>query len=74
MRGKSVNVKARGKRSERNVIVRAGQPVAPPPLLRNIKKRSTPLDDPLLRVEEYGYDGSIGPTTNTAIDNTVCGI
>jgi hypothetical protein len=39
-----------------------------------MKRRSIPLDDPLLRVDEYSYDGPIGPTTNRDIDDTVCGV
>lgn len=74
MRGKTVNMKVRGKLGERNVNVRAGQPAAPPRLQRAIKKRSTPVDDPLLRVKEYAYDGSIGPTANKDIDSTVCSV
>lgn len=35
---------------------------------------SVPLDDPLLRVDEYRYDGAIGPTTDLDIDSTVCGV
>ena len=33
-----------------------------------------PLDDPLLRVDEYSYDGPIGPTTSRDIDGIVCGV
>jgi hypothetical protein len=41
---------------------------------RKMKKRFTTLDDPLLQVNEYGFDGPIGPTTNSDIDSTVCGV
>lgn len=65
---------AQVERGERIVIARAGTPVAELRPYREAKKRSRPLDDPLLRVEEYCYDGPIGPTTNEDIDRTVYGI
>ena len=65
---------ARVERGERIVIARAGKPVAELRPARKLKKRSRPLDDPLLRVEEYSYDGPIGPTANEDIDRTVYGI
>ena len=65
---------ARVERGERIVIARAGVPVAELRSARKAKKRARPLDDPLLRVEEYCYDGPIGPTTNEDIDRTVYGI
>lgn len=58
---------------ERVVIARAGKPVAELQPLRRPKRRSITLEDPLLRVDEYSYDGPIGPTTNRAIDSTVNG-
>lgn len=84
MRGNTVNITdaktrlsrliARVERGERIVIARAGKPVAELRPVPKMKKRSIPLDDPLLRVDEYSYDGPIGPTTNRNIDGTVCGI
>jgi prevent-host-death family protein len=84
MRGKTVNIAdakkhlsrliARVERGERIVIARAGKPVVELRPVRKMKKRSIPLDDPLLRVDEYSYDGPIGPTTNRDIDCTVCGV
>ncbi len=65
---------ARAERGERIVIARAGMPVAELRPVRKAKKRSRPLDDPLLRVEEYSYGGPIGPTTNEDIGRTVYGI
>ena len=65
---------ARAERGERITIARAGKPVAllgPPPKSR---RRSTPVDDPLLRVDEYSFDGPIGTTTNADIDRIVYGI
>lgn len=84
MREKSVNIAdakthlsrliARVERGERIVIARAGRPVAELRPVRKLKKRAIPLNDPLLRVGEYAYDGPIGPTTNRDIDATVCGV
>ncbi|HEV2270196.1 MAG TPA: type II toxin-antitoxin system prevent-host-death family antitoxin [Steroidobacteraceae bacterium] len=84
MRGKTVSIAdakthlsrliARVELGERIVITRAGKPVVELRPARKRKKRSISLDDPLLRVDEYSYDGPIGPTTNRDIDGTVCGI
>jgi prevent-host-death family protein len=65
---------ARVERGERIVIARAGKPVAELRPARKMKKRFIPLDDPLLRVDEYSYHGPIGPTTNRDFDSTVCGV
>lgn len=62
---------ARVERGERIVIARGGRPVAELRPVRTAKKRSRPLDDPLLRVEEYSYDGPIDPAVNEDIDRTV---
>lgn len=59
---------------ERTVIARAGAPVAKLRPVRKMKKCAIPLDDPLLRVDEYSCDGPIDPTTNPDIDSTVCGV
>jgi len=84
MRGKTVNINTaktqlsrlivRVERGERIVITRAGKPVAELRPVRKTKRRAIPLQDPLLRVDEYSYDGPIGPTTNREIDSTVCGV
>jgi prevent-host-death family protein len=84
MRRKTVNIAdakthlsrliARVERGERIVIARAGKPVAELRPARKMKKRSITLDDPLLQVNEYSFDGPIGPTTNSDIDSTVCGV
>lgn len=52
---------ARVEQGERVVITRAGKPVAELRPPGKVKKRSKLLDDPLLRVDEYSYDGPIGP-------------
>jgi len=84
MRGKIVNINdvkarlhrliARVERGERIVIARAGKPVAELRPVRKLRTRSVPLDDPLLRVEEYSHDGPIGPTADRDINSTVCGV
>lgn len=85
MSGKTINIHdaktqlsrliARVERGERIVIARAGKPVAELRATRSTaRKRSGPLDDPLLHVEEYSYDGPIGPTANEDIDRIVYGI
>jgi hypothetical protein len=53
---------------------RAGKPTAELRFARKIKNRSCSLDDPLLRVQEYGYDGPTGSTANDNINRTVYGI
>lgn len=83
MRGKTVDIAdakahfsrliARVQRGERIVIARAGKPVAELRPVRKLKRRSVPLDEPLLRVDEYSYGGPIGPTTSRDIDSTVYG-
>lgn len=55
---------ARVEQGERILIARAGKPVAGLRPLRRAKKRSKPLDDPLLRVDEYSYDGPISPAAD----------
>lgn len=56
------------------MITRAGKPVAELRPAREVKKRTKPLDDLLLRVEEYSYDGPIGSTANEDIDSDINGI
>lgn len=58
-------------RGERIVIARAGRAVAELRPVRRLKRRSIPLDDPLVRVHEYSYDGPIGPTTDRDVDKAV---
>ena len=84
MRGKTVNIcdvrthlarlLARVERGERIIIARGGKPIAELRPLRKMRKRSVRLRDPLLRVDEYSYDGPIGPTTSRSADSTVYGL
>ena len=64
---------ARLERGARILLVWARKPVAELRSAHKVNNRFKPLDDPLLRVEEYRYDGPIGPTANEDIDRTVCG-
>lgn len=66
---------ARVEKGERITIARAGKPVAqlvPTPKPR--RRRRLPPDDPLLRTDEYGFDGPVGKLTNAKIDRIVYGI
>jgi len=62
---------ARVEQGERIVIARAGKPVAELRPVSRIKKRPKPLDDPLLRVDEYSYDGPIDAAADEAIGRTI---
>jgi prevent-host-death family protein len=64
---------ARAEKGERITIARAGKPVAqlgPPP---KSKRRKLSLDDPLLNLDKYGFDGPGGELTNDEIDRIVYG-
>ena len=64
---------ARAEKGERITIARAGKPVAQ--LVPASKtKRRLPVDDPLLRLDEWGFDGPVGKVTNWEIDRIVYGI
>jgi len=65
---------ARAEHGERITIARAGKPVAQLGPAPRPKRLSRLLDDPLLRVDEYCFDGPIGKITNTDIDRTVYGL
>ncbi|MBS0366300.1 MAG: type II toxin-antitoxin system prevent-host-death family antitoxin [Proteobacteria bacterium] len=84
MRDKMVNIHeaktqlsrlvARVERGERIVIARAGKPVAQLSPPARPRRRTSVLDDPLLRVDEYSFGGPAGPADNEAIDRTVYGL
>lgn len=83
MRNKVVNIHdaktqlsrlvARAEQGERITIARAGKPVAQLGRPARPKRRASALDDPLLRVDEYAFDGPVGKTTNEDIDRIVYG-
>ena len=68
MREKVVNIHD-AKTQLSRLVARAELGPAPRP-----KRLSRLLDDPLLRVDEYCFDGPIGKITNTDIDRTVYGL
>jgi prevent-host-death family protein len=65
---------ARAEQGERITIARAGKPVAQLGPATKPKRRGRKLDDPLLQVAEYRYDGPIAKTTNDDIDRIVYGV
>jgi prevent-host-death family protein len=64
---------ARVEKGERITIARAGKPVAQLVPAPKRKRRKLPLDDPLLRVEEYAVDGPGGTLSAREIDRIVYG-
>ena len=62
---------ARAEKGERIVIARAGKPVAELVAMRSSKRLSH--DDPLMRVDEFAYDGPVGTLTNSQMDEIVYG-
>ena len=65
---------ALAEKGERITIARAGKPVAQLGPAPKPRRRRLPPDDPLLRIDEYGFDGPVGNLTNADIDRIVYGI
>ena len=65
---------ARAEKGERITIARAGKPVAQLGPAPKAKRSKLPPDDPLLRLDEWGFDGPVGKLTNADIDRIVYGI
>ena len=65
---------ARAEKGERITIARAGKPVAQLIPAPKPKRGKLPPDDPLLRSDEWGFDGPVGKLTNKEIDRIVYGI
>jgi antitoxin (DNA-binding transcriptional repressor) of toxin-antitoxin stability system len=65
---------ARAEKGERIIIARAGKAVAELGPAPRDKRRPAPVDDPLLRLDEWGFDGPVGAMTNLEIDRIVYGI
>lgn len=63
----------RVERGERITIARAGRPVAVIAPLPPAKSQPLSLDDPLLNLEKFGFDGPGGKLTNAEIDRIVYG-
>jgi prevent-host-death family protein len=64
---------ARAEKGERITIARAGKPVAQLGPARK-RKRHLPMNDPLLRLDEWSFDGPVGDVSNADIDRIVYGI
>ena len=64
---------ARAERGEHITIARAGKAVARLGPIPQKKRRRLPLDDPLLRVDEYAVDGPGGLLSAREIDRIVYG-
>ena len=65
---------ARAERGERITIARAGKAVAQLGPAVKSRRGAALLNDPLLRVDEYSFDGPIGKVTNADIDRIVYGL
>jgi antitoxin (DNA-binding transcriptional repressor) of toxin-antitoxin stability system len=65
---------ALAEKGRRITIARAGKPVAQLGPAPKAKRRHRPTDDPLLRVEEYAFDGPVENLTNTEMDRIVYGL
>ena len=65
---------ARVEKGERITIARAGKPVAQLVPAPRKGRGKLPTDDPLLRLDEWGFDGPVGKVTNKEIDRIVYGI
>lgn len=64
---------ARAEKGERIIIARAGKPVAQLGPAPKAKHRKLPASDPLLNLDEWGFDGPGGELTNEQIDRIVYG-
>ncbi len=64
---------ARAERGERITIARAGKPVAQLGPAPTVKRRQLPADDPLLNLEQWGFDGPGGSLGNDEIDRVIYG-
>jgi prevent-host-death family protein len=64
---------ARAEKGERIIIARAGKPAAQLVPAPKRKRRKLPVDDPLLNLDKFGFDGPGGELTNHEIDRMVYG-
>jgi prevent-host-death family protein len=64
---------ARAEKGERITVARAGKPVAQLVPAPKRRRRKLPLDDPLLNLDKFGFDGPGGKLTNDEIDRIVYG-
>lgn len=64
---------ARVERGERITVARAGNPVARLVPVELPARGALPPGDPLLNLDEFGFDGPGKPLTNTELDRMVYG-
>jgi len=64
---------ARVEKGERITVARAGRPVARLVSVEAGSAGALPAEDPLLNLDDFGFDGPGGPLPNEAIDRTVYG-
>jgi prevent-host-death family protein len=65
---------ARAQKGERITLARAGKPAALLVPLPDGHKKPLPPDDPLLHLDEAGFDGPGGKLSNREIDALVYGL
>lgn len=64
---------ARVEKGERITVARAGKPVARLVPVEAIQTGGLPPEDPLMNLDQFGFDGPGGLLPNEAIDRTVYG-
>jgi prevent-host-death family protein len=64
---------ARAEKGERIVLARNGKPVAQLGPAPRIKPHQISPDDPILNLDQFGFDGPGGKLTNKKIDRLVYG-
>jgi prevent-host-death family protein len=64
---------ARVEKGERITVARNGRPVARLVAVEAGPAGALPPEDPLLNLDEFGFDGPGGPLPNETIDRTVYG-
>ncbi len=65
---------ARAERGERITIARAGKPVAQLGPTPKARRRRVPSDDPLLNLDQFGFNGPGDKLTNEEIDRIAYGV
>jgi prevent-host-death family protein len=64
---------ARVEKGERIVVARDGKPVAKLVPAELPSPEALPPDDPLLNLDQFGFDGPASPLSNAEIDQAVYG-
>lgn len=65
---------ARVERGERITVARAGKPVARLVPVEGTSEAGLPPDDPLLNLDQFGFEGPAEGLTNTEMDRVVYGV